>query len=143
MEQSTINRFWAKVDKSGGDDSCWHWTAGKFSGGYGAFNYDGKLRKAHRMAWLITNGEIPDGLLVRHKCRGQCVNPSHLELGTPLQNAHDRRRDGTCAKKLTEEQVREIRTRVNEIQWKIAIDYGVNQKTISKIMTGKLWGWLD
>ena len=143
MEQSTINRFWAKVDKSGGDDSCWHWTAGKDSDGYGKFSCDGKTRKAHRIAWLITNGEIPDGLLVRHKCRGRCVNPLHLELGTVQDNVHDKRRDGTSAKKLTPEQVREIRARINETRTQLAIEYQVSIVTISHIMAGKRWAWLD
>lgn len=68
-------RFWPKVNKeaSGG---CWEWTAAKMPMGYGRF--DGKL--AHRLAYELLVGPIPDGLVIDHLCRNKsCVNPGHLE----------------------------------------------------------------
>ena len=82
-----MERFWAKVDKSG---DCWLWTASKTKEGYGYFRFDGAMRKAHRMSWLLTNGEIPEGMLVCHTCDNpSCVNPKHLWLGTNRDNMDD------------------------------------------------------
>lgn len=93
-------RFWAKVDK-GGDahpyvphlGACWRWTGAIGSGGYGNFALPGygPTMKAHRVAWLLTHGSLPDvGLVVRHNCdRRWCVNPAHLESGTVRDNHMD------------------------------------------------------
>lgn len=76
-------RFWPKVLIS---DGCWEWTAGKDNRGYGRFQADG-FRLAHRWAWFILNGPIPDGLELDHLCRNQgCVNPFHLEPVTHAVN---------------------------------------------------------
>jgi hypothetical protein len=52
----TAARFWSKVDRSGGPDACWPWTAGMFSTGYGAFKVDGRTLKASRMAYELSHG---------------------------------------------------------------------------------------
>lgn len=89
-------RFWAKVDKSGGSDACWLWTASKNKHGYGHLKADGAMIRAHRIAWAITNGQIPHdgsyhGICVCHKCDVKlCCNPSHLFLGTQQDNVKDR-----------------------------------------------------
>ena len=90
-----MKRFWDKVDKTG---ECWIWTAYTKTDGYGQFKFDGKMRGAHRMAWLLTNGEIPDGMLVCHTCDNpSCVNPNHLFLGTNQDNADDKMNKGRHA----------------------------------------------
>lgn len=83
-------RFWPKVSGVPGP-GCWLWMGGKRSG-YGAFllNNPRKQESAHRVAWMLTNGEIPDGLMVLHRCDVKaCVRPSHLYLGTKVDNARD------------------------------------------------------
>lgn len=138
-------RFWSRVGIRGADE-CWAWLRGHFTQGYGAYWWNKKVVKAHRIAWELTNGAIPDGLIVRHKCRGLCVNPAHLELGTHTDNQRDRVRDGTdnrgerhAKSKLTNEQVRDIRRRVGQPQCVLAVEFGVSQATISNIIKGKKW----
>ncbi len=80
------NKFWAKVQKS---DGCWVWQ-GCIVRRYGVLGHDGKQVKAHRVAWGLTNGPIPNGLSVLHKCDNPpCVRPDHLFLGTQLDNMRD------------------------------------------------------
>lgn len=95
-----MKRFWDKVDV-GLDDECWNWTAFKRAG-YGRFRFNGKSLLAHRMAWLLMNGEIPDGMVVMHSCDNpSCCNLKHLSLGTQKENVEDmamKKRHG-CQKK--------------------------------------------
>jgi hypothetical protein len=81
----TEERFWAKVDASG---DCWIWTGAKTSGGYGQSSYGhGSPAIAHRMAWELLCGPIPEGRQLDHLCRVKlCVNPDHLEPVTPAEN---------------------------------------------------------
>lgn len=69
--------FWSKVKKT---DTCWIWQAAKHPHGYGAFTIRNKMtRPAHRVAWVLTYGKIPKGLLIHHICHNRlCVNPKHL-----------------------------------------------------------------
>ena len=74
-------RFEAKV-RRGADDECWPWTA-HTTNGYGFLSMGRKRgpAPAHRLAWEIANGLIPEGLLVRQKCGNRlCCNPAHLFL---------------------------------------------------------------
>ena len=77
-------RFWAKVEKTG---ACWLWTAQTDNQGYGIVSFGGRSRKAHRVAWLMKVGPLPDDLTIDHLCRvRRCVNPTHLEPVTNSEN---------------------------------------------------------
>lgn len=84
-------RFWAKVLKT---DTCWLWQgANKGPGKYGHLKFQDITTSAHRVAWILTYGPIPDDILVCHDCpdgdNPLCVNPAHLWLGTHADNAQD------------------------------------------------------
>jgi hypothetical protein len=71
---------------------CWEWTASQTSGGYGSFTVPGLSAQAHRVAYLLLTGPIPEGLHLDHLCRNKlCVNPDHLE---PVTQAENNRRAG-------------------------------------------------
>lgn len=83
-------RFLAKVDQSG---ECHTWTAALRGAGYGVFSLGGpdELEYAHRVAWALAHGRIPDGVCVCHACDNPaCVRVSHLWLGTQGANMADK-----------------------------------------------------
>lgn len=84
---SVEDRFWPKVDKSD-PGGCWLWTAAKGKGGYGNFGVTPrKTAYAHRFAYELMVGAIPEGLQLDHLCRNKaCVNPAHLEPVTCKEN---------------------------------------------------------
>ena len=87
-----VNSFWSRVSR-GPPNSCWIWrgpTAPGKSLIYGCLYWNGSLKKAHRVAYEIATGAIPEGVLVRHICDVPLfVNPDHLVLGTWADNVRD------------------------------------------------------
>lgn len=80
-----MDRFWSKVDRR--PDGCWEWTAYRNRFGYGRFGMDGEVVLAHRVAYEMLVGPIPDGLSLDHLCRNRgCVRPDHLEPVTAAEN---------------------------------------------------------
>lgn len=101
MRQTSVEtRFWTKVDKNGPTirselGPCWVWTASTMPSGYGQFGMAYNVLAAHRVAWTLVNGPIPDGQFVLHRCDNRpCVNPSHLFLGSKRDNTQDMVRKG-------------------------------------------------
>lgn len=140
-------RFWAKVHKG---DGCWEWIAGKFNGGYGAFQVGRKAMKAHRLAWEMENGPVPTGLCVCHKCDNpSCVRGDHLFVASNRENQLDKvakRRHshrGTHGRaKLTEKMVSDIRSRfdaggVTKVQ--LSREYGVSDVQVGYIVRRMAW----
>lgn len=104
--EALARHFWKKVDKNGPIpvDSpelgpCWIFNGSrKKGGGYGLTSWRDKTVSAHRLAYELANGEIPDGMTIDHRCHGPscaggptclhrpCVNPAHLTLATPKEN---------------------------------------------------------
>jgi len=85
MSAADVARFWSKVSKT---ENCWNWT-GWLRLGYGQFNVGRRKFAAHRVAYELTVGPIPEGMQLDHLCRNtRCVNPAHLEPVTPVENTH-------------------------------------------------------
>ena len=109
LTEADIVRFWAKVERV--SYACWEWTAGTNENGYGVFNLgerDGKQRfgKAHRIAYTLLVGPIPEGLEPDHLCENPlCCNPDHLEPVTHavnMQRAGAGRKSGALQRAKTE-----------------------------------------
>jgi hypothetical protein len=161
-DDSTIARFWCKVNVRGPDE-CWPWLGGKAHKGYGYFfirnsherHSNGKLktmnRHAHRVSYEIAKGDTL-GLDVLHSCDNPpCCNPDHLWPGTALDNMQDKARKGRQTRgathpctKLTEAEVIEVRRLIANGGRNIDIgaQFGVERATISCIRSGKTWAWL-
>jgi hypothetical protein len=145
-------RFWFKVYKRRSNE-CWEWGGATTVDGYGylAGTRGEKARRSHRLSYELNIGPIPDGMCVCHHCDNRkCVNPTHLFLGTRVDNNLDCKRKGRVYDrsgernpnaKLTADDVRKIRKlRENGLsQQKIANRFNVSQVTISKILIGKHW----
>lgn len=116
----------------------------KGTGGYSSISYNGKVWRAHRLAYVFKYGPIPDGLYVCHKCDNRkCCNPDHLFLGTHEDNTIDMlKKERHYNMKLTTEQVISIREELkkgNRLGADLARKYGVTISCICDIKRGKSW----
>ncbi len=144
---------WVEVAKP---TECWQWKGSRKSGGWhGQFRAaDGGNELAHRVAWRLLKGEIPQGMFVLHRCDNPaCCNPSHLFLGNQSDNARDmwekrRARPGVSIgenhgmSKLTADAVREIRGSA-ESGVALAAKFHVSPVTIGEIRKRKTWKHID
>lgn len=147
--QQHAELFWAKV-RVGAPDVCWEWTRYCIGNGYGRLTINRENVLAHRAAWMLTHGPIPDGLHVCHKCDNRkCCNPYHLFLGTRSDNMADCENKGRANRpsnqghlhgmsKLTEDAVRAIRSDPRK-QKDVAAEHGIDQSTVSLIRRRKIW----
>jgi hypothetical protein len=150
-------RFWSKVQIQW---ECWLWTGCHNSGGYGQFmigsRTDGSRRveKAHRVAWTLVFGPIPEAMCICHHCDNpSCVRPSHLFLGTHRDNILDMhskgRHEGGAHRgqkhhnvKLTLADVQELRRRYASggvSQARLGKEFGICQAHVGRIVRGERW----
>jgi hypothetical protein len=153
-----------RIDERSG---CWLWTKSIAKSGYGQIGFMGKNAYAHRVAWIVHNGDIQEGLHVLHKCDVKaCINPCHLFLGTAAENVRDMIAKGRARMsgpsgdrnplrlypgllsgekhgmaKLTANAVKQIRNRyaAGETQKSLSREFGVNQPHISRIVRNTNW----
>lgn len=145
-------RLWGNVERQPGD-GCWVFTGARDSKGYGQIGVAGRTVRAHRLAWELTHGPIPEGQDVLHTCDNPpCVRLDHLHLGNQQINVEEMVAKGRQARgersgraKLTETQVREIRRLHAEEGLgarRLARRFGVIPTTITPILTGHTWAHL-
>lgn len=148
-------------------DTCWNWTGSNHKS-YGKILINGKSHYTHRISYEISVGPIPKGLHVLHRCDNPaCINPEHLFLGTPLDNALDRKLKGRnnsesrsgdnhftknrpdliargekCgSSRLKESEVREIRRlhSLGESKMSLSNKFNTARSNISSIVNFKAW----
>jgi len=148
MSEETAQKLYGRTEVSEG--GCWVWLGGT-ARGYGHVRRGEKMVRAHRLSWELTNGPIPPGLLVLHRCDvKRCINPAHLFLGTDADNMADKVAKGRSANqrgersglaKLTPEAVLAIMARLDagETTTNVARDFGVHRNTVLAVKTGERW----
>lgn len=130
-------------------DGCYEWTGGLTSKGYAQIRFGNKHQQslAHRVAWKIYMGTIPDGLYVCHQCDNpKCVRIGHLFLGTQFDNMRDCASKGRMGnRKLSIDDVMQIvaRARSGETGRSLAKEFNVEPSTISNIKNRKAWRWAN
>ena len=157
--RTTAERFWSRVAR-GKRSACWLWRGATRGRGYGRVSWGRRTRSAHRVAYELTHGPIPDGKLVCHRCDNPpCCNPAHLYLDTHAGNTADtwaRKRGRSGAQvhperlrrgerhpnaKLTADAVLAIRAQhaVGRATSHLAATYGVSTDAIRAIVSRRLW----
>ena len=154
--KSLAERFEAKVERIP-FMGCWVWFGATHERGYGIIGLGSRElgnERAHRTAYRLYRGEIPEGKVILHKCgNANCVNPYHLEVGTQKENAQDTVRMGrnyqpnnrginAAWAKLDEEKVKEIRAAKGGkkgIGTALARKFNVSKSAIYEIWAGRNW----
>jgi hypothetical protein len=134
-------RFWMFTDvQSLGE--CWDFCGGTNNAGYGMF----AGRTAHTYSYILKNGPISEGQIVRHKCDNKlCVNPEHLLIGTLKDNVRDSMERGLHVvgekhfnARLTADLVRQIRAATGTLS-SIAVRFGIKKPHAHRIRNRKAW----
>lgn len=148
-----VERFWDRVDRSGGPAACWPWT-GYLNAGYGSVRWNGRSARAHRLACFLGHGPSPEdkpfACHSRECVTPACCNPAHLRWDTPKANSEDcdavgHRPRGETAKrtKLTEEIVRQIIARAAGVRHgdrrALGARYGITGQQVGRIIDGTTW----
>lgn len=129
---------------------CWTWLHAKHPHGYGTVWFEGRLWKAHRLAWTLSIAPIPQGKVLRHRCNNPpCCNPAHLQLGTQLDNIKDMDRQGRRRVGIGERQ-RSAKLKAVWVplirafcKWRPATEvgtfFGISGHQVGSIRSGKNW----
>ena len=152
MGMMTDERFLRKTLRT--ETGCLLWTGSNDgTNGYGTVRRNGRLMKAHRYAYEMTHGSIPDGMMVCHTCDvPACVEPTHLFLGTSRDNVVDmieKGRNGSGRPrrglKLTVDDVVAIRQRwaAGESQRSLAAKFGIDQSHVSRLVRADRDTWAE
>jgi hypothetical protein len=160
-----VERFWSRVDRASTPDGCWPRLGSRDKDGYGFASWRGRTVLAHRQAYELAVGPIPDGMLVCHSCDNPpCCRPGHLFLGSNVDNQRDmtakgrgrlgdrngsrvhperlRRGEQHGCSKLTAEKVRQIRELYaggGLTQRQVGDRYGVSNVMVGLIVSRKKW----
>jgi hypothetical protein len=144
-----VERFWSKVAR-GAPDECWPWLGARAAKGYGLFWWNGRMVKAHRVAFFLEHGRWPEpcGL---HRCdHPACCNPSHVRDGTPADNAQERNAKGRHAHgaragnaRLDDTQALAILARRGEPSTVVAAAFDTSAANVRSIWSGRRWAHLQ
>lgn len=135
------------------ENGCWICTSHEIArhrGGYPVIERYGKFWRMNRYVFKSTYGYLDEEKFVMHSCDNPlCINPTHLSLGTPLENTQDmiekgRKPVGEDVKgvKLTEKQVINI-FYDKRSHSQVAREYGVSKKAVQNIRKGRSWKHLN
>lgn len=146
-----VRRFRSYTDKPNGEPGCWEWMGPKDPKGYGSFyvtrDSESFTLLAHRAAFIIAAGPIPEGKLILHHCDNRAyINPQHLFPGSAQENMADMISKGRGNRqKLTVGQVKVIRVLGQEGRLsyrEIATMFDVSEAAIATILERRSWAWL-
>lgn len=154
LSSSEAAEFYARVDQTGGRESCWPWKFGNDGAGYGRVKLRGIAFRTHRVAFFLGHGVDAKDKMVCHRCDNpRCCNPGHLFLGDHDLNMADmvakgRARGGSPKgelahnAKLTAEDMEKVKAMIAGGSTNKAIGrvFGVTHQAISRIRRGKAWG---
>jgi hypothetical protein len=89
-DKKVIARLWAKVDVTKSDQECWEWRGATRHHGYGGIKVNGRVERAHRLAWEFFNDELLGDRWALHSCDNpKCCNPMHIYPGDSRKNSDD------------------------------------------------------
>ncbi len=137
------------------ETGCWEWQLCRTRGGYGRVYFNGVAVLAHRLSYVLFNGEIPSGNMVLHSCDNpNCCNPNHLWAGTQCDNMKDMRLKGRGPNSFGEKHPNTLLTSVEVLEIvklidrgtlnsrEIGVIYGVSRGAVTGISSGKNWSHL-
>lgn len=150
MNQKLIDKFWSNVQK-GNPDECWIWIGSPSGNGYGQLRFEGVTYRSNVLSYLINKGNIPARMYICHTCDNPiCVNPNHLFVGTPSDNAKDRQQKGrgrpmdgenNSNNRFTKESIIQMRSMFQKgyLCNEIAHIFDTNPEYVRNVVKRKVW----